>query len=521
MNDNHPAYLDALHTIFGRVNFERQPRFDYSATTLNLERMRALLADLGNPQQHFHIVHVAGTKGKGSVCAFTASILRAAGYCTGLYTSPHLHTFRERMRVNGALISRAELVTLVAHCRPALERIPGVTTFELITALALTHFAQQGVQWAVLEVGLGGRLDSTNVVQPDITAITSLSYDHMAVLGDTLTQIAHEKAGIIKPGVPLVCAPQAPEALAVIEATCQERQAPLLLLGRDWVWQAAAPTFWVQPREAPPSPQTPSFTISLAGAHQVVNAGQAVVIAATLRTQGVVISEEAIRRGLASTRWPARFEMLTVGGDGRPEIGDGRPEIGDRRPEIDDRRPESIRPPRTRSLISDLQFPTPDRRPEIGDWPTIIADGAHNVDSAQKLAELLDSVKRARGGRLALILGASLDKDIAGMLTVLAPVTDLLICTHAQHPRAVAPQELAALAGEIMRKKGITTAAPLAAATVDAALALALDWASPADVICLAGSLFIAAEGREAWARRHPDHFAPDDWVFEAEALEL
>ena len=178
----------------------------------------------------------------------------------------------------------------------------------------------------------------------------------------------------------------------------------------------------------------------------------------------------AIAGGLAQTRWPARFETLTVGGDWRPEIGD---------------------------------------------WPAIIADGAHNVDSAQKLAALLDSVKRARGGRLALILGASLDKDIAGMLTVLAPVTDLLICTHAQHPRAVAPQSLAEMAAEIMH--GVTTAAP----TVDAALALALDWASPADVICLAGSLFIAAEGREAWARRHPDHFAPDDWVFEAEALEL
>ena len=458
MNDNHPAYLDALHTIFGRVNFERQPRFDYSATTLNLERMRALLADLGNPQQHFHIVHVAGTKGKGSVCAFMESILRAAGYCTGLYTSPHLHTFRERMRVNGALISRAELVTLVAYCRPASERLPGVTTFELITALALTHFAQQGVQWAVLEVGLGGRLDSTNVVQPDITAITSLSYDHMAVLGDTLTQIAHEKAGIIKPGVPLVCAPQAPEALAVIEATCQERQAPLLLLDRDTAVAAAVA----------------GFDISLVGAHQAVNAALAVVMARMLRGQGLALAEAAIAGGLAQTRWPARFETLTVGGDWRPEIGD---------------------------------------------WPAIIADGAHNVDSAQKLAALLDSVKRARGGRLALILGASLDKDIAGMLTVLAPVTDLLICTHAQHPRAVAPQSLAEMAAEIMH--GVTTAAPLAAPTVDAALALALDWASPADVICLAGSLFIAAEGREAWARRHPDHFAPDDWVFEAEALEL
>ena len=501
MNHHDPAYREALHTIFGRVNFERQPRFDYSATTLNLERMRALLADLGNPQQHFHIVHVAGTKGKGSVCAFMESILRSAGYCTGLYTSPHLHTFRERMRVNGALIGRAELTALVAHCRPALERIPGVTTFELITALALTHFAQQGVQWAVLEVGLGGRFDATNVVRPDITAITSLSYDHMAVLGDTLTQIAAEKAGIIKPGVPLVCAPQAPEALAVIETVCQERQAPLLRLDRDLTVAAAVA----------------GLDISLVGAHQTVNAALAVVMARMLRGQGLALAESAIAGGLAQTRWPARFETLTVGGDRRPEIGDGRPEIGDRRAEIGDGRPESIRPPRTRSLISDLQFPTADRRAETGEWPAIIADGAHNVDSAQKLAMLLDDAKRARGGRLALILGASLDKDVRGMLYALLPVTDQLICTQAQHPRAFAPQELAALAAE----QGGDTTRLLTAATVDEALTLALDAARPGDVICFAGSLFIAAEGREAWARRHPEHFAAGDWVFEAEALEL
>lgn len=452
MNHHDPAYREALHTIFGRVNFERQPRFDYSATTLNLERMRVLLAELGNPQQYFHIVHVAGTKGKGSVCAFTESILRAGGYRTGLYTSPHLHTFRERLRVHGALIGRAELAALVAHCRPALERIAGVTTFELITALALTHFAQQGVQWAVLEVGLGGRLDATNVVRPDITAITSLSFDHMAVLGDTLAQIAAEKAGIIKPGVPLICAPQAPEALAVIESVCHERQAPLVLLERDTTAAVAG------------------FNISLAGAHQAVNAALAVVMARMLRGQGLALTEAAMADGLAQTRWPARFETLAGGGDGRAA------------------------------------------------WPMVVVDGAHNVDSAQKLAALLVDAKRARGGRLALILGASLDKDVAGMLRVLLPAADQLICTQAQHPRAFAPQALAALAAE---QQGGDAIRLLAAATVDEALILALETARPVDLVCFAGSLFIAAEGREAWARRHPEHFAAGDWVFEAEPLEL
>lgn len=473
MNDHDPTYLAALHTIFGRVNFERQPRFDYSATTLNLARMQGLLAALGNPQQHFHIVHIAGTKGKGSVCAFTESALRAAGFRTGLYTSPHLHTFRERMRVNGALIGRAELVELVAWCLPAIERVAGVTTFELITALALTHFARQQVDWAVLEVGLGGRLDATNVVQPDITAITSLSYDHMAVLGSTLAQIASEKAGIIKPNVPLVCAPQAPEALAVIEETCRLRQAPLLLLGREWTWRAAAQAFWVQPAATAPPPETAGYVIPLAGEHQISNAAVAVVILRTLLAQGVAMGEEAIRRGLAATRWPARFEALAP-----PHAGEAT-------------------------------------------WPLIIADGAHNVDSASKLAALLATVKRQRRGRLALILGASLDKDVAGILAELAPVSDLLLCTHAHHPRAFDPQELAALAAAVMRAHGAPSTAPRAAPSVDAALTQALDWAAPADVICFAGSLFIAAEGREAWARRHPEHFAPDDWVFQAEMLEL
>lgn len=159
----------------------------------------------------------------------------------------------------------------------------------------------------MLEVGLGGRLDSTNVVQPDVTAITSLSYDHMAVLGNTLTQIAHEKAGIIKPDVPLVCAPQAPEALAVIEATCEERQAPLLLLGRDWIWQAAGPAFWVQQRTAPPSPQTPGFTIPLAGAHQVDNATLAVVDRAHARRP-----RRAHRRGGDPT-WPGCCSLAHTG----------------------------------------------------------------------------------------------------------------------------------------------------------------------------------------------------------------
>ena len=183
-------------------------------------------------------MHIAGTKGKGSTSAMVESVLRAAGYRTGLYTSPHLHTFRERIRCSGALMSKAELVRLLDACKPAIEATPGITAFEVMTALAFQFFAEQGVEWAVLEVGLGGRLDATNVVHPAVCAITSLSYDHVELLGHTLSLIAFEKAGIIKPGVPVVSSPQEPEAMAVIRRVCADTGARLVTVGEAWTYEA-------------------------------------------------------------------------------------------------------------------------------------------------------------------------------------------------------------------------------------------------------------------------------------------
>src|SRR6185503_7521561 len=199
----------------------------------NLDRMFALMDVLGNPQAKYPIIHVAGTKGKGSVCAMCASALQAAGYTVGLYTSPHLLDYTERIRINGEPISHEQLIELVAEVKPAVAKIPKLTTFEITTALGFLAFAKNNVNTAVIEVGLGGRLDATNIVAPKVSVITSLSYDHTAVLGDTLAKIAGEKAGIIKPEVPVVSAPQTEEALEVLERIAKEKDCLFVLVGED------------------------------------------------------------------------------------------------------------------------------------------------------------------------------------------------------------------------------------------------------------------------------------------------
>ncbi|MCJ7659524.1 MAG: Mur ligase family protein, partial [Anaerolineales bacterium] len=234
------AYQQALDYIYSYVDYSLKRQDELSAENFDLERMRALMAALGNPERAYPLIHIAGTKGKGSVASFCAAALHAAGYRVGMYTSPHLQDFAERMQVNGKSIDRADVVKLVEEIRPQIESVPYVTTFEITTALAFIHFARQKVTAAVIEVGLGGRLDATNVCQPDVTVITSLSYEHTYVLGETLAEIAGEKAGIIKSGIPVVLAPQKEEARAVVEAIAAERGAPLVQVGRDYCFSSLA-----------------------------------------------------------------------------------------------------------------------------------------------------------------------------------------------------------------------------------------------------------------------------------------
>ena len=455
------TYQQALDFIFSYTDYEKLARFTYDAATLDLRRMERLLAPLGHPQLRFRSVHIAGTKGKGSTAAMCEAILRAAGFHTGLYTSPHLHTFRERVRVDGRLLKQEEVVALTEQCRPAIEAVEGITTFEIITALGFLHFARQGVEWAVLETGLGGRLDATNVVSPDVTAITSLSYDHVELLGHTLALIAGEKAGIIKPGVPLVCAPQAPEAMAVIEEVCRQRQAELILVGRDWRWQRRAGDFsgqtldiWEEATGDRPPARHERLRIPLLGQHQLLNATMAVAVMETLRRRGLAIAEEAIYEGLARTRWPGRLEILQQ-------------------------------------------------------HPFVVVDGAHNPDSVARLVAALSEWFPHE--RMGLIFGASVDKDIEAMLKALRPLSDYVITTRSRHPRAADPRRLAEMIAPLLRAGQLLTVSESVAEAVQQALA----WAQPADLVCGTGSLFVVGEVREALADRLP----PDDWAHEAEPL--
>ena len=310
MADTETAYNLALDYLYSFVDYSLKHSSELAKADFNLDRMRALMKELGDPQDQYPIIHVAGTKGKGSVCALAASGLQAAGFRVGLYSSPHLLDYCERIQINSQPVSNARLVELVEQIKPAVARIPKLTTFEITTALAFLHFAAEHADAAVIEVGLGGRLDATNIVQPKVSVITSLSYDHMAVLGNTLAQIAGEKAGIIKPGVPVISSPQKEEALEVLLRVSKERNAPFTLLKRDVVFEPLSHSLDGQSLRVEAGHETITLTIPLLGAHQVQNAAVAATALWKLRRQGLDIPDSAIQNGFAKVKWPARFEVV-------------------------------------------------------------------------------------------------------------------------------------------------------------------------------------------------------------------
>ncbi len=438
-------YRDALTYIYSLTDYEKRGFAAYAPQFYNLDRVRHLLALLGNPHQAFQAIHIAGTKGKGSTAAMAEAVLRAAGYRTGLYTSPHLHTFRERIQVGGELIPEADVVRLVREVQPLVAQVADITTFEVMTALAFAWFAEQKVEWAVVEVGLGGRLDATNVVTPAVAVITSLSYDHTAILGDTLAQIAGEKAGIIKPGVPVVSAPQADEALAVLEDVCRRQGAPLTLVGRDWVWQAGPADLEGQVLAIGHGQERwEGLWLPLLGEYQLVNATTAV---AALAESGATVSAAAIRAGLRAVHWPGRLEILNRA-------------------------------------------------------PLLVADSAHNGDSAQKLRAALRALFGPR--RLTVVLGASADHATPDLLTALLSGADRAIATRSRHPRAADPAWLRARAAEAGFDLEVSD-------RVAQALEMALAGAGRDDLICCTGSVFIAAEARAAWFARQRLPLPPGD----------
>ncbi|MBC7237720.1 MAG: bifunctional folylpolyglutamate synthase/dihydrofolate synthase [Chloroflexi bacterium] len=434
------TYREALTAIFRRTDYERGDRPPYAERVWRLGRMEELLAQLGNPHRAYRSVHIAGTKGKGSTTAMIESILRAAGYKTGMYTSPHLHTFRERIQIEGRLISEEEVSELMESMVPLLEARPEVTVFEIMTALAMWLYARREVDFGVFEVGLGGRLDSTNVLQPEVAVITSISLDHMNVLGNTLSAIAREKAGIIKTGTPVVTSPQKAEAMAVIEATTAERQAPLTAVGRDWQWRFLGADLQgqrlaVYRASQADAPEYPELFLPLLGRHQLENACTALAAIEVLRERGIFIPATAIREGLAQTRWPGRMEVL-------------------------------------------------------GQGPLVMVDGAHNSDSMQRLLEALPEYLNYR--RILALFGAGQTHDYAGMLALLAPQVDGLYACQAPHPKAT-PTETIAEAAE--RHGGKVLGRGSVGEMLDAALAEA----GPDDLVLITGSLFVVAEARRAW----------------------
>lgn len=453
-------YQEALDYLYSFVDYSLTRNFRYTADKFDLGRMRELMALSGDPQNRYPVIHVAGTKGKGSTAAIIASALQAAGLRVGFYTSPHLQDYCERIQVNRAQISHEDFTALVAEIKPLVAQVEQLTTFELTTALGFLYFARQSCDVAVIEVGLGGRLDATNIVDPLVSVITSLSMDHMNVLGDTLAKIAFEKAGIIKPGRPVVLAPQREEARVVVERVAEERQSPLVRVGQDYlfapwthsldgqtlmVWraeeQAMVDQFVESGGQIPWEPLR--LRIPLLGYHQVQNAATAYAALQVARESGLPVSDAAVREGFAGVVWPGRFEVLQ------------------------------------RS-------------------PMLVIDSAHNRDSALKLRLTLDDYLPGKG--VILLFGASEDKDIEGMFEELIPRVRRVIATQSVHPRALSAEQLVTLAHQF--------GCPAQEVTpVEDALKTALQLAAQDEsVVVAAGSLFIAAAVRSAWLEQQAVH---------------
>jgi dihydrofolate synthase/folylpolyglutamate synthase len=428
-------YIQALQFLQRRDDWERSGS-PADADRWDLRRMRSLLARLGDPHLGRRTVHVAGSKGKGGVAAMAAAVLRKAGLRTGLYTSPHLHRFVERIAIDGEPVAPEDFGRLMGELRPQIEaedadgRYGTISTFEALTALAFLAFREHGVEAQVLEVGLGGRLDATNVFDTkDVCVITPVSLEHTAVLGDTIGQIASEKAGIITPGATVIMAPQRESAADVVRAVCAELGAELIEVA-----QACALSRTKHDRDGQEfSLRTPRTThklrLPLLGRHQLDNAAAAVLAVEAL---GIEIDEAALHDGLAAVKWPCRIEILKH-------------------------------------------------------RPLVVADGSHNRDSARRLVQTLRDDLGVR--EAVLVIGCSGDKDLGALAEELAPLATHVITTRSRHPRSQDARAVAQAFSE--RELPVAVEEPVGAA-VDAALAQA---AGAAVVIC--GSLFVAAEARE------------------------
>lgn len=442
-----PGYAKALRFLGGLADFERLRIVRYNSQNFDLDRMRTLLKRIGNPQDQFRSVHVAGTKGKGSTCAMIASMLRANGYKVGLYTSPHLLDIRERIVINGEMISQADFARLVKLVEPVIARIKPIPTFfDVLTAVAFKHFAEQKVDIAVIETGLGGRLDSTNVIKPEVTAITSISKDHMQQLGNTLPKIAAEKAGIFKHGVPAVTVSQDHDVEVVLKQVAEKVGAPLDICGKSIEFSFRFESSRLQgPHNyiclTTPNSKFEHLPVPLLGEHQAINCGLALSVIDRLKTRGLPINDSKAMEGLQKTTIPGRMEV-------------------------------------------------------IHQQPRVLVDGAHNAAS-------LDAMMRAIGQHIpydsmVVIFGCCADKDVPGMLQRITSGADKVIFTTVDNIRTANPEELAAQYTELYGK--MAQVAP----NLEAALGIANRAVTKEDLICITGSFYLVGEAKRLFATRNP-----------------
>ncbi|MCR9119180.1 MAG: bifunctional folylpolyglutamate synthase/dihydrofolate synthase [bacterium] len=446
-----PADQSARQFLLDRINYETASTFPYRSATLKLQRMRTLLAHLGDPQKQLKLIHIAGTKGKGSTAAMISSMLVAGGSRVGLYSSPHLESVEERFRINGEVCPTSRFTQLIESLRPAIATMDAAddppTYFEITTAIALTYFAEEKTDAAIMEVGMGGRLDSTNVIEPLVSVITTISYDHTKQLGSTLAEIAGEKGGIIKPGIPVVIGENPAEASEVLQRIASERGAAATVCGVDFQYDYSPPSpaanshrleagFEYQSQISDPPLRWKDLQVGMPGKHQAANAAAALATMETLARLGWKTSESAIRAGLASACCAARIEIVQRD-------------------------------------------------------PVIIIDAAHNAASISALTNVVAESFPAK--RCAVMFAASRDKKASAMLAQLSETFDHLIVTRFQsNPRGAVVEQVA--------KKAINAGWKEDAITVIdqpvEALAALREMLSADDLGCITGSFFLCAELR-------------------------
>ena len=434
-------YQQAIKYLSGKTDYEKETRVRYNVTTFNLDRMRNLLKLVGNPQDKFTTAHIAGTKGKGSTATMLAKMLESNGYKVGLYTSPHLIHLHERIVINSEMISESQMLNLMNRIYKPIEKISkteDVSFFEIMTTLAFMYFADSEVDIAVIETGLGGKLDSTNVINPKVVGITSLSIDHQQQLGNTIDKIAAEKAGIFKKGVPVVTVNQKPEALFVLQAQAQQIKAPLSITGLDIDFSYRFETS----REHGPHTRicltTPTskfehIRVPLHGKHQAINCSLALAMLDKLKCTGYKIDNEKVIEGLNAVSLAGRMEMICHD-------------------------------------------------------PRIIIDAAHNAASLRALIHALG--QNIPYDSMVVIFGCNSDKDITGMLTQLQYGADKVIFTRSSSPKAVSPIELADMYTEICGKMCQS------ASSLGQALKLASSAIGREDLICITGSFYLIGQAK-------------------------